>query len=140
MNQGKVISGDKLFDQFGYVATGDMPASSGVQVVPFELNGEYGIRVFGGFIDYSGGGASTATVSYRVSVLDPNLAIDGASLQGNPAVLKTGSFTIDGAFATLPLPTQLTVFDQVPGGSQLADSIVFDSVYPTTAGRVDLHG
>ena len=140
MNNGSVISGDKLFDQFSYSYTGDMPSGNGVEILPVQNNGQYGIRVFGGFDDLGGGGPSTATLGYRVTVLDPNLGITGGLLYGNPAVLKNGFFTIEASFASLPPSKSLMIYDKVPGGTQLWDDVEFDSVYPSIEVQVNLTG
>ncbi len=140
---GSVMAGDKLFDQFAYSASGDMPSSSNVQVIPIEAAGNYGIRLFSGFFDYAGDGASIATLSYRVTALDAGMGINGAQLSGNPAVVGnggTGFFTIEKSFSSLEMPTQLVIFDQVPGGTKLADSVGLNSVYPTLTVEVTLTG
>jgi hypothetical protein len=96
-----------------------------------------------GFVDLSGGGASTATLSYQVSSMDSTMGINGARLAGNPAVIpdfSTGFFTIQESFASLDLPTQLVIFDQVPGGFKPTDSVELNSVYPTLTVEVALTG
>ncbi len=140
MEDASIISGDKLFDHFSYTATGDMPSASNVTISAIDISGDYGIRVFGSFIDMSGDGASTANLSYRVSVLDPELGVSGASLYANPAVLKSGYFTIEESFPSLPLPTQLAVFDAIPGGMKLADTVGLNSVYSSLNVELSLTG
>lgn len=140
MNNGSVISGDKLFDRFSYSHTGNMPSGAGVEILPVQNNGQYGIRVFGGFSDLGGSGPSTATLGYRVTVLDPNLGITGGLLYGNPAVLTNGFFTIEASFASLPPSKSLMIYDKVPGGTSLWDDVEFDSVYPSVEVQVNLTG
>ena len=48
-----------------------------MQVIPIEASGNYGIRLFSGFFDYAGDGASIATLSYRVTALDAGMGING---------------------------------------------------------------
>lgn len=139
-NGGSVVSGDKLFHQFSYSYTGDMPKGDSVLVSSVQNSGQYGIRFFGGFDDLSGGGPSTATLSYRVSVMNPNLGITGSTLSGNPAVLKSGFFTIEASFASLPPSKNLMIYDKVPGGTQLVDDVVFDSVYPSMEVKINMTG
>ena len=140
MDDGSIVSGDKLFDQFSYTATGDMPDASQISIKPIEVSGDYGIRIFGGFIDMSGGGSSTANLNYRVSVLDPELGVNGARLYANPAALKSGYFSIEESFTSLPNLTQLVAFDANPGDTKLADSVDFNSVYPTLDVELALTG
>jgi hypothetical protein len=123
---GSVTVGDKLFDQFGYVSTGDMPDASGVNVLPFvDDNGNFGLRFQGGFLDVFDGGAadpgspSDALISYRVTVLDPAFLISDVNLAGNPAVHGpsgligvTETFLLDDPFV------ELSIFALEPGGLQ----------------------
>jgi hypothetical protein len=126
-----VTVGDKLFDQFSYVSTGDMPDASGVNVLPFvDDNGNFGLRFQGGFVDLfdgDGGGPgnpSDALLSYRVTVLDPAFLISDVTLAGNPSVIGasgligvTETFLLDDPFVSL------NIFDNQPGGpTQLVDS------------------
>ena len=92
-NQGSFISGDKLFDKFAFSSTGDMPDADAVLIEPFiDASDNFGIRLVSAFIDYAGDGPSELRLSYRVTTTDPNMRISGAALQGNPSVIKTGSF------------------------------------------------
>src|SRR5437773_7651661 len=64
VNHGIVISGDKVFSNFSYIKSGNMPGASGINVMPIMVSGNLGIRFQGGFFDLPGGGASEALISY----------------------------------------------------------------------------
>jgi len=127
-SQGSVISGDKRFDQFSFSETGDMPPADQVMVVSRQdLSGNYGIRLFGAFLDHPGGGPSELTVGYRVAVLDPDRRIIGATLAGNPAAIRTGAAVITETFGN---QGQLQIYDENPGSSKFVDSMTFDEALP----------
>lgn len=126
--QGSIISGDKMFDQFTYTSTGDMPPAEEVMVDPItDLSGNYGIRLFGAFLDHPGDGASEVMLNYRVSVLDPDRRISGATLQGNPTAIRAGSGVITASFGS---QGQLQIIDEFPDNTQLVDSATFDEQLP----------
>src|SRR5262245_61251377 len=71
-NNGTITVGDKVFSNFGYSKTGDMPDASAINVVPIVISGaELGIRFQGDFRDNPGGGSSDGLLTYRVTVTDP---------------------------------------------------------------------
>lgn len=134
IGQGSVQVGDKLFDQFFYSSTGDMPDASGVNVIPIvDAYGNYGLRFQGGFVDLYGDGPSDALISYRVTVTEPGFLISDVHLSGNPSVFGkkchssrygcqasgvlgvTETFLLDDPF------TELVIYDIDPGPSQLVD-------------------
>ena len=116
-NPGAAVQvGDKLFTVFTYHSTGDMPAASGVNVIPIEDDlGNFGIRFQGAFVDVpSSQGGSDALITYDVEVTDPLRLISDAHLIGNPALLGDfGSISVTETF--LPLGNNgeytLTIFD-----------------------------
>jgi hypothetical protein len=66
---GQLIVGDKVFTGFGYSKGGDMPESTGVNVLGLkDVDGNWGLRFQGAFLDLPGGGASDAHVSFMVQV------------------------------------------------------------------------
>ena len=80
-----IVSGDKLFSNFEYTYTGDMPTAAGVTISTKEdAFGNYGIRIQGGFVDAYGNGASDALICYQVTVLDPHKRISDAHIAGKP--------------------------------------------------------
>ena len=133
IGDGSIQVGDKLFDQFFYSSTGDMPDAYGVNVIPIvDPYGNYGLRFQGGFVDLYGDGPSDALIAYRVSVTDPGFLISDVHLSGNPAVFGkkcygghrckesgligvTETFLLDDPF------TELLIFDIDPGPSQFVD-------------------
>jgi hypothetical protein len=62
--------GDKVFTNFTYTPTGDMPAAQDVNVLGFEdPQGNWGISLHGTFVDLPGGAAtSQATLQYQAQV------------------------------------------------------------------------
>src|SRR5690606_10148381 len=86
---GGIVIGDKVFRQFVYSPTGDMPSAQNVNVVALQdINGNIGIRfqgAFGDFPDPGGAGdqvASDAGISFLVEVTDPLQLISTAHLSG----------------------------------------------------------
>lgn len=103
-NNGTVTSGDKLFSDFSYIFSGDMPGAAGVNVVPItDDSGNYGIQFQGAFLDLpSTQGGSDAKITYKVTVTDPNFLISDAHMAGNPNLLgQFGSISVTETF--LPL-------------------------------------
>jgi hypothetical protein len=122
-----ITVGDKLFDQFGYSQTGDMPDAFGVNVLPItDSAGNFGLRFQGGFVDLFGGGPSDALITYRVTVTDPNFRISDVHLAGNPAVIgpegeESGLIGVAETFLPEDPSTMLVIFDSEPGSTQLID-------------------
>jgi len=80
---GSIVQGDKLFGNFSYTATGDMPTAQLVNVTGVTVDGNFGIEFQGAFQDVAGGGASDALIHYTVTVLDPTMVITDAHLISN---------------------------------------------------------
>ena len=75
--------GDKLFDDFLFIPSGTQPTivpnSDMIQVTGVFINGDYGLKFNGGWS--AGGGQIAATsMTYSVTVLDPQMQIDGMEL------------------------------------------------------------
>jgi hypothetical protein len=128
-----ITVGDKLFEQFGYTSTGDMPAAAGINVVPIQDDaGNFGIRFQGGFADLaSSQGGSDALITYKVTATDLGKLISDAHLQGNPNLLgTTGSISVTETFLPLGPGGQYTmeIYDdeQNPDQPKLVDWVYFD--------------
>ncbi|MCA9171705.1 MAG: hypothetical protein KDB23_28755 [Planctomycetales bacterium] len=135
-----VVDGSLMFDQFSYSATNESPPATGVLVDGYtDAFGNLGIRIHGGFSDSPGGGDSLATLSYRVSTIDPGSALSGALLAGNPAAVGIGSYTVD---ATLSgVAAGLSIFDISPGSNtHLLDSLSLPSPLSTVDVALSLKG
>lgn len=101
--------GDKLFDQFSYSKSGDMPAASGITVQGIvDSSGNYGIILSGTFQDLFGGSASDALVKFDVTVLDAGKLITAVNLFGDPTVTGSGLASVTETF--LPLPGSMNIF------------------------------
>jgi hypothetical protein len=100
--------GDKLFTQFSYSKSGDMPAASGITVQGIIDNGNYGILLSGTFQDLFGGSASDALIKFDVTVLDPGKVITAVNLFGDPSVTGSGIASVTETF--LPLPGSMKIF------------------------------
>jgi hypothetical protein len=121
-NHGSLQSGNLVFDQFTYSATGQMPSAANVMVSPFvDASGNPGLRFTGGFTDaYDSGGvqqASDATLTYRVTSLAGPLR--NIQLAGNPQITGPG----DGLMSVVETidppnqqPIQLEIHDSVNNG------------------------
>jgi len=132
----------KLFSAFGYLATGDMPTASNVNVVcTTDVHGNLGIRIQGGFSDLPGGGPSDALLTYTVSVIGSSNLITDAHITGNPAVIGgAGAISVTDSWSEFPGPT-ISIFDyrpQPPGTTQATDSIIFSHPVPALHAQKDV--
>jgi len=134
-SEGTIESGDIDFSNFGYAATGDMPSSDRVNVIPLlDDDGNYGIRFQGGFVDLPGKGASDALISYDVTVTAPDLTLSGAHLSGN-IVENDGSGSVTETF--LPIFDLTDEVLRIPtGDNRLSDGIMFPETVAYTELRV----
>ncbi len=124
-----ITVGDKLFTDFGYASTGDMPSAAGVNVIPImDTDGNFGIRFQGAFVDLaSSPDGSDALITYKVSVLDDSMQIVGANLQGNPALLGDfGSISVVESFLPDVDTVVLEIFDDEFLGLQMTDTTTLD--------------
>lgn len=121
---GSITVDDKVFDQFSYIATGDMPVASGVNVTGLPGVAP-GIRFQGGFTDLPGGGTSDALISYRVT--SNGAPIIDAEISGNPAVVGgDGVASVTETF-TPEEPGTISIFDTSAASvhnTQVSDHIV----------------
>lgn len=126
VNGGSIQSGDKLFTNFTYKATGDMPPATAVTVQTItDAAGNFGIEFQGGFSDQVGGGSSDALIGYRVAVTDPNRRITDAHIAGNPSVAGgTGSIVVTETFIPGASNT-MSISSINPGATNNTDSTVF---------------
>jgi hypothetical protein len=136
--------GDKLFSEFGYLATGDMPAASGVNVLCHSVAGNLGLRFQGGFVDGPGGGSSDAVISYTVTVTDPRFVITDAHLDGNPQLLPpygTGIMSVVETFTPDAPNNTMSIFDIKPGSyNQNSDFTIFATGHKTLHVQKDIFG
>jgi len=126
---GKIVSGDKEFSDFAYLATGDMPLAEFVNVAMFEdESGNFGLRFQGGFLDSPDplNQASDALISYRVRVTDPERLISDAHLAANLVAHDGGTATITETFLPIFPSTAEVLRIPTPDGSELIDGIIFD--------------
>jgi hypothetical protein len=101
LDGGTLQIGDKLFSNFTYSHTGDMPDATGVNVITgTDSLGNFGLRFQGGFHDNAGGNSSDALIGYKVTVTDPSFVITDAHLTSNQSVQgPLASLTISENFA-----------------------------------------
>jgi hypothetical protein len=141
-NDGTVVVGDKLFSNFTYAWTGDMPDASGVNVIEYtDPDGNFGIQFQGAFIDLAGGNASDALITFDVTVLDPNLVISEAHLAGNPAVVGGNGGSSFGSVTETFLTgntSDLAVIFATEDDADLADWVSFDQPVTTLSVQKDI--
>lgn len=148
-NISGIVVGDKLFSNFVYSWTNNMPAPSNVNVVALNVGGQVGIRFQGSFGDLPDVGsqtASDASISFKVSVLDTTQKISGAKLAA-PVFLDPntpGSFgSVDESFfSNSPaIPQILHAFNSTlgAGGSQFEDSVTFANQYSVLNVQKDIY-
>lgn len=121
-----ILVGDKLFEDFTYTPTGDMPPAAGVNVLPIvDTFGNFGIRFQGAFIDTPATlGGSDALITFNVTATDPKLLISDAHLAGNTVLRGVGLASVTETF--LPLYEDMLVVFDTPGSHDLQDDVVFD--------------
>lgn len=125
-NNGSVVAGNIVFDQFSLVTSGDITPDTEVNVISImDGNGNYGIRFQGGLDDLANNGPSSWTVSYQASSLDGTSIFTGATLSGNPAAPVSGSGSITLSADQITPGEYLNVFDDFNGGTSLLDSGTF---------------
>lgn len=141
VNGGTIQSGDKVFTNFGYNVTGDMPAAADVNVETItDLSGNHGIRLVAGFTDSAGGSSSDALVTFDVSVAPGSgELISGAILAANPAVFNgEGLASITETFLPDVTDDKLVVFDFGEGDDKLLDSTTFADPFSTLHVQKDI--
>ncbi|MCA9216234.1 MAG: PEP-CTERM sorting domain-containing protein [Planctomycetales bacterium] len=141
VNGGTVQSGDKVFSNFTYLVTGDMPAAGDVNVETItDQDGKHGLRFQGGFTDVSGGSSSDAVITFDVSVAPGNgNLISGATLAANPAVFNgEGLASITETFLPDVTDDKLVVYDFGGGDDKLLDSTVFANALATLHVQKDI--
>lgn len=127
---GSITVGDKVFTNFTYTFTGDMPAPALVNVLPIlDDANNLGIRFQGAFIDTTGAvGGSDALITYKVTA-DAFHLISDAHLEGNPVRLGAlGSISVAETFLPLGAQGQYTMKiydDQNVNPPKLVDNTVF---------------
>ena len=140
---GTKTCGDKLFSDFSYSRTGDMPASSDVNVDCVTIAGNLGLEFQGGFGDAPGGGTSDALIKYTVTVTDPHFVITDAHIYGNPKLLPPSGKGIISVVDTFPpdAPNTMSIFDIKPGSSfQDSDFTIFATGHTTLHVQKDIYG
>jgi hypothetical protein len=132
-----ITSGDKVFSNFQYLAVGDMPTASHVNVVTTTIAGNFGLEFQGGFRS-NPGHTSDALIQYVVTSLGGKII--GAYVQGNPKVIGgTGSLVVTDTFVP-DVPNSLKIFNIVPpNSSKLTDTTSF-APHQSLHVQKDIHG
>jgi hypothetical protein len=130
LDGGSILVGDKLFTNFTYHATGDMPSAANVNVIGgTDGAGNFGLEFQGAFHDLPGGTGSDALIGYTVTVNNGDFLISDAHLHSNPSVLgNNGTASIAETFNGLPA-NGMSAGISVVGGTTVVnkpdDSTVF---------------
>ena len=126
-SNGKLVSGDKEFSDFGYAATGNMPVAGDINVISHEnIHGDFGLRFQGAFLDAPDprNASSDALITYRVKVTSPDHSLSGADVAANLIARDRGTATVTETF--LPIFTASEEVLRIPTtDDQLVDSITF---------------
>ena len=135
-----INAGNLVFSDFSYLSTGDMPADTKINIVPYFDGTDWGIKIQGAFHDLPGGGASDALIEFKTSVNNPSLSITKVTLAGNPAVVGgTGVLSVVETFIPENTDDSLTIYSLVPGSSKFIDSATFSgSGYQTLHVQKDI--
>ena len=136
-----IESGDKLFNQFEYTATGNMPSAEYVSVSAFtDANGNVGITFQGGFLDRSGNGESYAFINYWVTVQNPTKKISAAHISGFPSVHGAGSGTMEVTETFSPVVGTVEIYHFSPSNAfQSDDSTGFTDPHITLHVQTTIH-
>jgi hypothetical protein len=127
-----ILVGDKIFDNFSYSNTGDMPTAANVNITPMisTIGSQtvWGFQVEGLFTDSNAPGGSDAVLNYRVTVVDPNaFLISDAHLSGDTDVVGSGFVKVTETWTPNSGAQKIRVYDIEPGDTtQLTDAIDFD--------------
>jgi hypothetical protein len=129
-------NGDKVFSDFTYTATGNMPDASAVNISTItDIFGNLGIRIQGGFSALVG---TTADAAIGYDVTTTGGLISDVHLIGNPTVVGGGGvMTITEQVAPVlpgPPPTvlgNLNIFAIGGGAVQSSDVLVLSTDYTT---------
>ena len=142
INGQTIESGDKVFSDFTYTPTGDMPPSAASIVVQDiqDAAGDYGVRFVGGFLDQPGGGSSDALITFNVSVAPgSSMEINGAKLAANPAVFAgTGLASVTETFVPEVVDDKLVVYDFGGGDDLLLATTTFNQTFQTLPVQKDI--
>jgi hypothetical protein len=122
--------GDKIFDNFEYVATGDMPSVNNVMIqgIITNVNGTdmWGFRLVGAFLDSNAPGGSDALVTYDVNVVDPAaFLIESAYIAGNPKVIGVGQMSVVETFIPLDGDPSAVIYDIDGLAKKFTDQVFF---------------
>jgi hypothetical protein len=119
--------GTLQFGGFNYLNTGDMPAPTNVNVVPYtDLAGNVGLMIQGAFLDFAPGTGSDAFLGFTVTETDASKLLAGATLAGDPQVMGgSGIASVTETFLPTDTNLSLTIFDSVPGSYKPTDSGTF---------------
>jgi hypothetical protein len=131
------VNGDKVFSDFSYAMTGDMPTANHVNVVAITVNGNLGLEFQGAFTDLIGGSGSDALIKYVVT--STGGAITDAHIQGDPTIQPPGArgmLTVVDSF--LPdAPNQMAISD-INGMITNSDATVFAHPYQSLHVQKDI--
>ncbi|OVE80024.1 hypothetical protein BVY02_01490 [bacterium J17] len=139
-NNGNIMSGNLLFNNFTYASGGNMPLAADVQVIAIAG----GIRFQGPFVDLFGGAGSDALITFDVSSKNPGVEqINGVSMTANTEIIGTpgqenGFVGVTETFLPGVPNASLEVFDVEPGGEVLFDSLVFAQGYDMLSVQKDI--
>ena len=117
-NGGSIVNGDKIFSDFNYSKTGEMPPATRVNVERVTHNGNFGLRFSGGFTDSPTNEGSDALITYKVTA--PDRLISGAYLAAN-TVYGDGFISVTESFEGATDSLLLSVHE-----TQTADSGDFE--------------
>jgi hypothetical protein len=119
-----IQAGGKLFHEFTYQASGDMPPADAVTVSETtDALGNTGLHFAGNFQDLPGNDASISQLNYTVTPIDPGMAITAAFMNGAPSIFGAGSIGAVESFTENP--AQLEILQQTPGDTVTSASANF---------------
>ena len=90
---GSILQGDKFFDSFSFVSSVNAPDLPNVLVEGITTSGNYGLR-FSLLADQDPAEVSSGEFTYRITTMNPTLAIHGTSGLISTIPSGTGTLTI----------------------------------------------
>jgi hypothetical protein len=128
-----ITVGDKVFDEFVYSTTGDMPDADNVNVLGFaDLEGNFGISFHGSFLDLPGDGPSNAAIMFTVEVSEDAQATgwrisDAHLILGAPSVGESSIFSVNESFENSNKTLSVVESTLGSGEKVLSDWVDFDA-------------
>ena len=124
---GSITVGDKVFSNFAYTGSGNVPVAALINVTGGIFSGNIGLKFEGNWSTISPVG-DDSIIAYTVTVTDPDFKIIGAVVSSDASVVGGfGYVSITDSFSSPNDNDTITSFIAVPGNTQLTSTVNFAS-------------